>query len=116
MSSVYAGSALNFAATASVNGDGGCFSDRDPIRVYPCRAKFDEDDLPALLVNPNLWEEGVENSPLARRAWVLQEIILAPRRCISEQLSGSGNVNNLARTRHFLIGNTNIYKTTKGAA
>jgi hypothetical protein len=79
MADVYAGSGLNFAATAAEDSTRGCFFKHDPRLCRPLYIKIRKDPRVFLLVKANLWKEGVENSPLVRRGWVVQERILAPR-------------------------------------
>ncbi len=82
MCNVYAGSTINFAATAATQGDWGLFFRRDPQLVKPCKVQI---DLPGRsgglyeCVADSHWRLGVEDSPLASRGWVLQERLLAPR-------------------------------------
>jgi hypothetical protein len=82
MCDVYHGSTINIAATASSNGAGGCFRSRAPDRVIPCEVRISKDNEGKDIwttVQRNTWEDQVENAPLCRRAWVVQERILAPR-------------------------------------
>lgn len=89
MSSVYTGSSLNLAATASHNGNGGLFFNRRLSVVRPCYVQ-----LPSLgatfsrnpggydrgvFINPPRRQQEIDNSPLAQRGWVFQERFLAPR-------------------------------------
>jgi len=82
MCDIYSGSMINIAATASKNGAEGCFRDRTPDKVNPCKVGISmENDGQGVWHNlqSNVWQDQVENSPLCRRAWVVQERILAPR-------------------------------------
>jgi len=80
MSSVYANSSLNLAATAAADGRGGLFFKRNPASS---KANY----IPAstsianryVIVNRRLWDQSIEEGPLAKRAWVVQERFLAPR-------------------------------------
>jgi len=79
MADVYAGSGLNFAATAAENGTKGCFFKHNPRLLRPLYIKIKKDPRVYLLAKHGLWEEAVESSPLARRGWIVQERILARR-------------------------------------
>jgi hypothetical protein len=77
MGEVYAGSTLNIAAAAAVDGNGGLFFKRNPAIVKRCM----------LMVNGSLhslsrgtsYEECVINLPLNQRGWIYQERYLSPR-------------------------------------
>jgi hypothetical protein len=80
MEKVYAGSSLNLAATFSKDGRGGLFSSRKPTTIVPCIARslsISVDDF--LIYDKDLWLKEVEDSHLLTRAWVTQELFLAPR-------------------------------------
>ena len=86
MGHVYQNGLCNIAATGAPDGTGGCFMERDPVLARKCRVRVDKllskfKLKPGLydLVPKNLWENGLSNAPLNRRAWVAQERILAPR-------------------------------------
>lgn len=72
---VYRGSTLNIAATASENGQGGCFRDRIPAK----EPKFQIGEYFYRIIKLNIWYDNVEARPLCGRGWVFQERILAPR-------------------------------------
>ena len=82
MSQVYAGSFVNIAANASGESHGGLFRTRSwksvsPLTLEVTYAPVGWQNRPVVLY-PN--GEGVlEHAPLAKRAWVTQERILAPR-------------------------------------
>ncbi|KAF4634736.1 hypothetical protein G7Y89_g3360 [Cudoniella acicularis] len=80
MSTVYAGSSLNLAATSGKDGESGLFRCRNPTMGLPCIARsleFNTNDF--LIYSQDLWDDAVEKAPLSRRAWVIQERVLAPR-------------------------------------
>jgi hypothetical protein len=87
MSSVYSGSMLNIAATAAENGEQGCFRNRNPLLVRRCIVRIRSENFAwndggnffNIDAGTDFWWRDVENSPLAKRGWVLQERILAPR-------------------------------------
>jgi hypothetical protein len=86
MGKVYQNGYCNIAATGAPDGRTGCFLERDPMLAQKCRVKV-ETPLPKFDLKPglydlvprNLWEHGLSNGPLNKRAWVAQERILAPR-------------------------------------
>ena len=82
MMKVYENSYCNIAALGAFDSEQGCFFQRDPLLV------------PRIIVEPNwdnalnmsydlysdfFWQYHLGHSPLNRRAWVVQERILAPR-------------------------------------
>lgn len=82
MNKVYRNSFLTLSAMASSDAYGGFFRTRDPDMVEPLPFKFAaEGEKPAegLLIKSDIWEREVRQAPLNKRAWVLQERILAPR-------------------------------------
>ncbi|MCJ1466391.1 hypothetical protein MMC07_005010 [Pseudocyphellaria aurata] len=82
MSSVYSNSWLNLAATASTNGHGGLFRSRNFLLSSPCTVTASwEGFAPGsyTVLDGSTWTRRVEESPLNKRAWVLQERLLAPR-------------------------------------
>jgi hypothetical protein len=81
MGDVYRNAVFNIAATAASNGDGGCFSLRDPALIQPCRieAKWKRGAGLYQIHDSALWRHGVTRAPLSTRAWVIQEMSLAKR-------------------------------------
>ena len=89
MDRVYRKAYLNVSATASVDGQGGLFRDRNPKQLqedvidvyYPNgTSKPTADDFTrCTVVNASAWKELVTQAPINRRGWVLQERLLAPR-------------------------------------
>ena len=86
MGSVYQNANCNIAATAASNGTLGCFQTRDPLLAQPCRVRFDKELKKFGLkkgiydfVLRTLWEHGLSEAPLLKRAWVVQERVLARR-------------------------------------
>jgi hypothetical protein len=80
MDKVYAGSSLSLAATSGKDGQSGLFSYRNPRAVVPCISRsleFNVNDF--LIYQGMLWDDAVGKSPLSRRAWIVQELFLAPR-------------------------------------
>jgi hypothetical protein len=85
MAGVYGGSTINIAAAGSVDGNGGClYEDSDRRTEYKAfRYRF----WPPGMQDTGLWElaplylypDCTSWTPLAGRAWALQERLLAPR-------------------------------------
>jgi hypothetical protein len=81
MCSVYSNSWVNFAATAARDGHGGLFHNNSPL-VQSCLLKTSWTGLQPgeyLCVDETAWQRRIEDGPLNKRAWVLQERLLAPR-------------------------------------
>ncbi|KAL2076242.1 hypothetical protein VTL71DRAFT_1185 [Oculimacula yallundae] len=82
MGSIYALGALNLAATYSQNVDGGLFNQSKELSSSPCIINMSDKNgtsKGAVLYQPDVWNREVEDTPLGKRAWVVQERILAPR-------------------------------------
>ena len=82
MQTVYTNSICNIAATGAVDSSDGCFFTRDPSTILPCTQVGAWDGLPLqryLITDVFTWEANVSNAPLLKRAWIVQERILAPR-------------------------------------
>jgi hypothetical protein len=83
MSNFYVAAYLNFAATGAVDGSEGLLFDHDPRAVAPTHINIHWEGLPeklSLVVESEpAWGDRFEGFPLCRRAWALQERILAPR-------------------------------------
>jgi len=79
---IYSNAILNIAATASVDGNGGLFDRSDSLAQNPCLIRLrgkPTDGTGFICHDFQSWESNVEKSPLARRAWVVQERALSPR-------------------------------------
>lgn len=87
MASVYSHSKCNIAATASSGPTEGCFYPRNPTLVSPLKIGFRHIES-HLFLDDKMWNKNVEEAPLNKRAWVMQERALAPRQihCGREQL------------------------------
>ncbi|KAF6228975.1 hypothetical protein HO133_007088 [Letharia lupina] len=83
MHAIYANAFCNISATGAVDGRDGCFFDRSPLLVRPLRIKIaGGEDLPPgtyLCVDCDIWSGNIDNAPLTRRAWVVQERLLSRR-------------------------------------
>ncbi|RFU28921.1 hypothetical protein B7463_g7420, partial [Scytalidium lignicola] len=76
MSDVYSGSLLNIAATSAEDSKQGLFRDRVPAAVGPCKVVIHEKEFGDSIYNcidARVWMKGVEESPVALRAWIIQE-------------------------------------------
>jgi len=80
MGQVYSNSVCNISATGASDGSEGLFFDRHPLAIRPFRARVDGAQAKGsyYLFNPRLWADGVDDAPLNRRAWVVQERLLSP--------------------------------------
>jgi hypothetical protein len=85
MGDKYKNALCNIAATAASDGRVGCFFNRNPLLVQNFRLHIDSfrghPSTTGLygFVDGNFWGRNVDNAPLNRRAWVLQEQFLSPR-------------------------------------
>jgi Heterokaryon incompatibility protein (HET) len=87
MSEVYASSALNLAAAASGDADGGLFRDRNPARLDGCDIPISWKKLAGSAVAKQSyhvslfdpWSDMLKYSPLHKRGWAFQERLLSPR-------------------------------------
>ncbi len=82
MCRVYGSSFCNIAATASADGDEGCFRDRDKriLDVCTINIPYGSHTEPFYFVEQQPpFEEIFERAPLLKRAWVVQERVLSPR-------------------------------------
>lgn len=82
MGEIYAHCLLNMAATAFADGNGGLFDQPANLLISPCLLEsWDESEnmehFSLYLVN--VWQNGVEDTALGKRGWVIQERILSPR-------------------------------------
>jgi hypothetical protein len=85
MSEVYGHAQLNLIAAHARDGRDGCFHDRNVLTARPCKipSPFNHASDDYFLVYPmridKVFEEEVRSSPIYKRAWILQERLLAPR-------------------------------------
>jgi hypothetical protein len=83
MGDVYSQAHFNIATTASSDGSGGLYHHENSLAINPCLIKVTESDRQIsrtfLCYQETFWNEKVENGPLRKRGWVLQERILSPR-------------------------------------
>jgi Heterokaryon incompatibility protein (HET) len=79
MKDVYSNSYCSIAASWSDPGHGGLFYHRNQKSVNPPRIKIHwENNKDYLIIARELWNDCIVKAPLSRRAWVLQETLLAP--------------------------------------
>ncbi|KAH7043825.1 hypothetical protein B0J12DRAFT_701873 [Macrophomina phaseolina] len=67
MGEVYSNSFLNISATAATNGEEGIFYKRRPYIL-------------CIVLDASFWDEHVDQAPVNRCGWVLQEWLMAPRK------------------------------------
>lgn len=85
MHAIYANALCNISATGAVDGRDGCYFDRSPHVVQPLRVEIvgkGIEDLPRgtyFCVEWNIWSSNIDDAPLTRRAWVVQERLLSRR-------------------------------------
>jgi hypothetical protein len=76
MCDVYSGSYINIAASGALDGTQGCFYDN---HFWKFKAvEFAVGDRTASLIPDGLYDYAIDQTTIARRAWCLQERILAP--------------------------------------
>jgi hypothetical protein len=79
---VYTNSWCNLAATGARDGRDGFFRERDTVLVQPCKVEATWDGLQKgayYCVDEQAMQRNVAEAPLSRRAWVVQERLLASR-------------------------------------
>lgn len=92
MAEYYGNAAVVIAASKAKDWTEGCFSQRNPLLVRPCRitfSRFNPAARSALCVwveNRDLYDHGIKKHPLHARAWFMQEELL-PRRLLRYGLS-----------------------------
>jgi hypothetical protein len=81
MSKVYRNSFLNIAASIGVDSDAGFFPERAPtVEPYVVQTAWtDHPNNTYHVYDKDYWFETFDRMPLNRRAWVFQEVALAPR-------------------------------------
>jgi hypothetical protein len=81
MAMTYGMSSLNIAASAAPDGNTGCFFPRDPTEFRPIKVmtNINSKQMTLELVDRDLVYINIDRAPLSRRAWVVQERVLAPR-------------------------------------
>ncbi|KPM43186.1 hypothetical protein AK830_g3361 [Neonectria ditissima] len=82
MAEVYRNATCNLTAAEAPDSSKGLFLDHDPIFTKPLKARFTTDDQGQVLHDfwpEYLWSWGLDDGPLMKRGWVLQERLLSRR-------------------------------------
>lgn len=81
MSDVYAGGVVNIAASSASDGRGWCFFSRDSSHVWQHTVPTNVNGQSRYYacIEDGIFDACVFETPLARRAWAMQERLLAPR-------------------------------------
>jgi hypothetical protein len=77
MGRVYQEALCNIGATGSTDSHGGLFQDRDPESVHTCYITYGGQMFQ--LIHNEVWRCGIDEAPLNKRAWVVQERVLCQR-------------------------------------
>lgn len=82
MSDVYGSATLNIAASAAAGHDITCFPERDARSIQPCLIESTWHGCENGVYNlyhSDFRDAAFKGLPLMKRAWVIQELLLAPR-------------------------------------
>ena len=91
MYEIYKNSYCNISATAAADSEQGLFFDREPRELWEDEINLNVDGIPGhqkakkhpikrcSILDLSFWERNVDDAPVNRRAWVLQERLMAPR-------------------------------------
>jgi len=82
MSHVYKNSTLNIAASVAADSNASCFPKKDTSSIEPCMVQtawIDKYNDTYHLYYDDFWDATLKKMPLTKRAWVVQELLLAPR-------------------------------------
>ncbi|THV54849.1 hypothetical protein BGAL_0018g00050 [Botrytis galanthina] len=81
MATVYGLSSLNIAATAAPDGTTGCLFERDLryTEMHKAEVKINNQKQVYTILHDDFYRENIADAPLTKRAWAVQERILAPR-------------------------------------
>jgi hypothetical protein len=82
MSNVYRYAILNIAASVAADNKAGCFPGRNASLIKPCTVQtawIDCQNENYRLYHDSFWRYAFKDMPLMKRAWVVQELLLAPR-------------------------------------
>jgi hypothetical protein len=79
MCSVYSHAGLNIAAAGAADGSQGCIFERPPLQfwTYPVCLEFQDKERKFRFVDYTTYDRCVQSQPLVKRAWALQERLLA---------------------------------------
>jgi hypothetical protein len=114
MSAVYGQTTLNLAAADAKDGSIGCFFDRDDRIVQQVRVRTTTQGLVGLYAcyDNNLYKTCFSSTPLANRAWALQERILPTRTLYFGEHRLLGGENTNTHAKHFQIKYQEIFSLT----
>jgi hypothetical protein len=91
MYEIYKNSYCNISATAATDSEQGLFANREPRELWEDEVNLNVDGIPGQktshkhpikrcsILDLSFWERNVDDAPVNRRAWVLQERLMAPR-------------------------------------
>ena len=82
MDQVYENSLCNIAATGASNAEEGCFKDRDQSLLRRCIIKSEwnnQKNVTWEIIAGDFWYDRINQAPLNKRGWVMQERWLSPR-------------------------------------
>ncbi|KAE8396135.1 heterokaryon incompatibility protein-domain-containing protein [Aspergillus alliaceus] len=82
MSDVYRGAVLNIAASVAKNSNVNCFLDKNPLLFKACMIESawnNSENNTYHLYYDDVWNDTFQKMPLMKRAWVVQELLLASR-------------------------------------
>jgi len=79
MGSIYENSLCTIAASAAIDSNHGCFTNRDPIRFATCHVAGSAPYQKGLFIQPPISRRTFSHCHLDTRAWTFQEKILSPR-------------------------------------
>jgi hypothetical protein len=89
MHEIYRNSYCNISATAATDSNKGLFADREPHLLWEDEINLNTEEIPGYdpseliqrckILDLSFWEREVDEAPVNRRAWVLQERLMAPR-------------------------------------
>ena len=81
MHDVYSNGVLNIAASGASDSSEGCFAERNTSFTAPCKVTLkwkDGSDQDCFMQHQNFLKWHLDEKPLLRRGWVVQERLLAP--------------------------------------
>lgn len=89
MHKIYRNSYCNISATAATDSKKGLFAKRKPHLLWEDEINLNTEEIPGYdpseliqrckILDLSFWERNVDDAPVNRRAWVLQERLMAPR-------------------------------------
>jgi hypothetical protein len=82
MSQIYQNGLINIAMSAATNSDESCFQKRDLSQVMPCIVQTGWEEFQngeVHVYDEHFWLKTIESTPLVKRAWAVQELLLPSR-------------------------------------